>query len=118
MNLEETLYRFNADLVRVIDGDTIVVLLDFGFEVYAERKLRLLNIDTPERSQPEYQAAIKFTKDKLTNKKLIIQTYKYDSFGRYLAEVFYKDNGEYYLLNESLQKAGLYKPNSKWNVFY
>lgn len=42
---------FNAHVDRVIDGDTIVVTIDLGFDVFAKRKVRLLNADTSERGQ-------------------------------------------------------------------
>ena len=42
---------FNAYVDRVIDGDTIVVTIDLGFDVFAKRHVRLLNVDTPERGQ-------------------------------------------------------------------
>ncbi|UVD42431.1 hypothetical protein [Staphylococcus phage vB_SauM-V1SA19] len=40
---------------------------------------------------------------------------KGDSFGRYLAKVFYKENKEYKNISEELIKKGLLKEKSKWN---
>lgn len=87
VNLEDSLYTFNARVDRVIDGDTIVVTIDLGFDVFAKRKVRLLNVDTPERGQKNYQEATDFTKSKTYNKNIILQTYKDDAFGRYLGVV-------------------------------
>jgi len=42
-------YRYRAELVRVIDGDTIVVDLDLGLGVWQRHEhIRLLDLDTPE----------------------------------------------------------------------
>lgn len=61
---------FNAHVDRVIDSDTVVVTIDLGFDVFAKRKVRLLNVDTPERGQKNYQEATDFTKSKTYNKIL------------------------------------------------
>ena len=47
VNLEDNLYMFNAYVNRVIDGDTIDADIDLGFDVFAKRRVRLLNVDTP-----------------------------------------------------------------------
>ena len=42
-------YYYNCRLVRVIDGDTIDVDIDLGFEVVlSNQRVRLAGIDTPE----------------------------------------------------------------------
>ena len=42
-------YYYNCTLVRVIDGDTIDVDIDLGFNIIlAKRRIRLMGIDTPE----------------------------------------------------------------------
>lgn len=42
------LYTYRANLVRVIDGDTIVMRLDLGFYISAEHSLRLVGVNAPE----------------------------------------------------------------------
>ena len=42
------LYTFVARATNIIDGDTLWVMLDLGFGTFAEQKLRLRGIDTPE----------------------------------------------------------------------
>ena len=46
-----------AQVVRVIDGDTLDVLIDG-----VKRRVRLFGVDTPERGEPCYQEAIKRTR--------------------------------------------------------
>ena len=40
-------YRVNK-VVKVVDGDTIDVLLDLGFDIMYNSRVRLFGIDTPE----------------------------------------------------------------------
>ena len=43
-------FYYNCTLDRVIDGDTIDVHIDLGFEVQlTKQRVRLAGIDTPER---------------------------------------------------------------------
>lgn len=47
-----------ATVVRVIDGDTVVVDLDLGWRVYRnDEHIRVAGIDSPELSTPEGKAA-------------------------------------------------------------
>lgn len=42
-------YEYNATVTSVVDGDTVVVDIDLGFDVkFRNQKVRLLGIDTPE----------------------------------------------------------------------
>jgi micrococcal nuclease len=42
-------YEYNATVTQVVDGDTIIVDIDLGFNVkFQNQKVRLLGIDTPE----------------------------------------------------------------------
>lgn len=113
--IEDNLYMFKAHVNRVVDGDTLIVTIDHGMQVYSERRVRLLDVDTPERGQDNYKEATNFTKSKLEGKEVIIQTYKGDAFGRYLAKVFYNEDNNYKNISEEIIKKGLVKPDSKWN---
>ena len=35
-------------VTKIVDGDTIDVLLDMGFDILYQRRVRLFGIDTPE----------------------------------------------------------------------
>lgn len=113
--LEKNLYIYKAKCTNVIDGDTIDVKIDLGFKTYSERRVRLLNVDTPERGQENYKEATQFTTDAVLGKEILIQTYKSDVFGRYLANVFYLENEEYRSLRNELTSRDLIKHGSKWN---
>lgn len=89
-------------VIRVIDGDTIV--LNTG------EKVRLLGVDTPELHHPRKiiqcfgTEAKGFTESKVLNRvvRLSYEGVKYDRYGRTLAWVWYGDR----LLNRDLIRAG------------
>lgn len=116
MNLENQLYMYKAHVDNVVDGDTVDITLDHGFNVYSKQRVRLLSVDTPERGQENYHQATEFTTSKLLNQNVVVQTYKSDNFGRYLATIFYLENGEYKSISQELTNKGFIKPNSKWNT--
>ena len=42
------MYEYKAIIRRVVDGDTVDVTLDLGFNIMYNSRIRLLGIDTPE----------------------------------------------------------------------
>jgi micrococcal nuclease len=58
------MYKYQARLVRIIDGDTIDVSIDLGFDVWINERVRLANIDAPEvrtRDKLEKKAGLEAT---------------------------------------------------------
>lgn len=94
--VENDLYTYSAVITRVVDGDTLVVDIDAGFDIWLRgQTLRLNRVNAPEMKTPEGKALAKKLQF-LTNKKVLIRTVKNhqvkkdtqkDSFGRYLSEV-------------------------------
>lgn len=89
------MYQYSATLNRVVDGDTIDLEVDLGFHLKASLRFRLMGVDTPELrgGTPESKARARAARSRvdylLRGHKLTIQTYKADSFGRWLATVYY-----------------------------
>jgi len=84
------MYEYNCTVTRVVDGDTIDVILDLGFSILHKCRVRLYGIDTPEsrtRDKDEKargKLAAKFLKDSITNgKKVVLQSKLKDSKGKY-----------------------------------
>ena len=113
------MYEYRAKVVRVIDGDTVVIEIDLGFEIRSKIKVRLKQIDTPEIYRPKSpeelirgREAKRFVEERVLNKAILLHTYKdrKGKYGRYLADILYTD--EYnmvFLLSDELKKAGLEK---------
>jgi micrococcal nuclease len=112
------MYNYSAKVIRVVDGDTMDVLVDLGFCVHFRVRLRLSGIDCPEThgavAVPEGLTAMQFTKDKVEGKQVILKTHKQEKYGRYLAEVFIPDDkGNLKIegkLNDMLVQANLARP--------
>ena len=74
-------------MVRVVDGDTIDVMVDMGFQTHCRQRLRLLGVDMPERGKAGFAEASEETA-RLLQGEITVYTVKKDSFGRWLAEVY------------------------------
>lgn len=110
--MEDQLYFYKAKVVRVIDGDTIVVDLDLGLSMWSKNlTLRFMGLNAPEITGKEKPLGLevkKFLSEKLpVGKDIIVNTYKDkdDKYGRLLATVFDGDIN----LNETMLEKGLVK---------
>lgn len=82
------MWTYPAKLVRVVDGDTVILDLDVGFRMKREgASYRLLRINAPEMNTADGQAAKGWLESFLVGKSLCATTQKSDSFGRYLVEL-------------------------------
>jgi micrococcal nuclease len=81
-------YIFEAYCTNVVDGDTADLVIDVGFRMTTEQRVRLLGINTPERNHPGYQEAKDYLVERILNKDLLVETRKSDVFGRYLATIY------------------------------
>lgn len=83
-------YTFRAVVERVIDGDTIKVVIDTGFGNKVRQKLRFRGIDSPELGTPEGEEAKKYTASVLPKgKRIVIKSHQTDIYGRFVADIFY-----------------------------
>jgi len=98
------LYTYKAYLDRVIDGDTLKLNIDLGFDTFIKETVRLRWINTPEIKTEGGQKAKRFVTKFLKQKnELIVRTHYEDKFGRYLVDIWM--DGEY--LNQALLNKGL-----------
>ncbi len=91
------MYEYNCTVERVVDGDTIDVVLDLGFDILYKSRVRLFGIDTPESRTRDLDEKARgkmagtFLENAINNgKKVVIQTKLKDSrgkFGRVLGSV-------------------------------
>ena len=119
------LWGYRATWLNVVDGDTIDIRTDLGFDMAGlKMRLRLLNIDTPEVTGATKEAGLaakSFTHDWLMthadeNGRVFIRTLrstkdvdKKDSFGRYLATIYNLVDGDTcgdHCLNAALLDSG------------
>ena len=81
-------YHYNAQVVRWVDGDTVELDVDLGFNLRYQSHFRLLGVDTAERGKP-LAAEGKALSISLApaGSSVQINTTKADKYGRYLADV-------------------------------
>ena len=83
------LFTYSAVVERVIDGDTLKVRLDLGFETFTRQTLRLRGIDAPEMDTKKGQEAKAFAQSYVKEAQtIIVRSSRSDKYDRYLADVF------------------------------
>jgi endonuclease YncB( thermonuclease family) len=108
---ESLLFNYRSFVERVIDGDTLKLEIDTGFDEQCHETIRLRGIDCPEINTSEGKAAKHFVERELGSCEFIIlkstQTRK-EKWGRYLGDVFYTNKaGKQVLLNNLLLEKGM-----------
>jgi len=95
-------YKFEAAVTNVVDGDTIDCCIDQGFYNTTTQRIRINGIQcaekrprtgTPEHREAEKEMAAiaeEYVRDTIaaTGTRVWLKTYKGDSFGRWLADVY------------------------------
>jgi micrococcal nuclease len=98
------------EVVRVVDGDTIDVLIDLGFGLTKKERVRVAGIDTPEsRTRNLYEKylgkeAAAYLEEELLAENIIIKTEKDGKYGRMLGWL-YKE-GENISIQERMINKG------------
>ena len=109
------MYEYNISKVEnIVEGDTIDVLIDLGFDILFQSRVRLAGIDTPEsRTKDLAEKALgleskEYLKKHLKDaKSVVIKTEKMDSsekYGRILGWVYV--NGDTESLNDKMINDG------------
>ena len=102
------------EITKVVDGDTIDIIIDLGFDVFISSRIRLANIDSPEsRTSDKFEKALgleakRYLEDHLKGAKdIIIKTEKIDNtekYGRILGWVYI--NGDSVSINDHMINNG------------
>ena len=112
----EFIYRVSS-LEKVVDGDTIDVSIDLGFDVCTKQRVRLLGIDTPESRTRDLEEkkfgllskkklrewclkAVASEKDDIEIELRCPEKDSRGKFGRILAEVWVSEDGEWTNVNK------------------
>jgi len=119
-NKIKIMYQYKANVIRVIDGDTIEVEIDLGFDILTKRKIRIIAqnhkyFDTPEIFRPRNESekthglsAKSRAEELLLNKTVILESIKEGKYN-YVAKVKI-DSGDYgdIMINEGFLKKESY----------
>lgn len=86
---QDALYTYKAIVERVVDGDTLRVKVDLGFDTWTRQYLRLRGLDCPEQVTEEGKKAKRFVEKKLEKTPFILlKSTRSDKYDRYLADVW------------------------------
>lgn len=89
---EFPLYRYRGTVLRVIDGDSIEISLDFGMRVYHTMQLRIAGINAPEIVGGDRAAALaaaEALESLVTGQTVYVRTHRDGrSFARYVGDIF------------------------------
>tara|TARA_R110000851_G_scaffold15638_3_gene51523 strand:- start:2143 stop:2505 length:363 start_codon:yes stop_codon:yes gene_type:complete len=108
------MYEYDAEILRVIDGDTLVALIDVGFNIHIKSTLRLYGINTPEKRTKDLEEKKKgiAASDRVVqlleqcDNKVRLKSHGLGKFGRCLAEVQFPVKGNTINLNRTLIAEG------------
>lgn len=95
------MYRYNAKLKKAIDGDTVELELDLGFNIFHSIRVRVAGVNCPELNEEGGGIAKAFTEAQLSHKHLYVTTHKSKagrdkkSFDRYVADIMWIDEYGY-----------------------
>lgn len=97
------MYTYNATITNVVDGDTYDVDIDLGFHIHIHERIRVLDLNTPEKRGSEKELGLictEYAKQHFLNKKIIlcskeeIKEPNTDSFGRWLCHILFPDGSD------------------------
>ena len=85
-------YIYNAEVVRVVDGDTVIANVDVGFDMWKRCNIRLHGIDAPETRTRDIDEKVMGlqSKDRLiqlleeNDNKFVLESMGLDKYGRSL----------------------------------
>jgi micrococcal nuclease len=108
------IYEYEAELVRVVDGDTLYAKVQLGFHVSMDIEFRLFGLNTPEviGAQKTAGLAAKAEIDRLLRAGPIrVVSKKSDKYGRWLGTFYVKQpDGTEVNVNDALIAGGFALP--------
>lgn len=105
------MYQYTATVIRVVDGDTVHLDVDLGFDIKRKDSFRLYGINAPERSTEAGKVSKAWLEKMLpVGTSVRVNTFKdkREKYGRFLATLWLGDKN----LNETLVTEGYAAPHS------
>ena len=127
-NVEPCTFKYRvSSLEKVVDGDTIDVNIDLGFDVCTKQRVRLLGIDTPESRTRDLEEkkfgllskkklkewclkAVASEKDDIEIELRCPEADSRGKFGRVLAEIWVSEDGQWTNVNKWMCEEGYAVP--------
>lgn len=89
------MYTYSATILKVVDGDTVDIEIDLGFDVRIVQRVRMAGINAPEKNTEAGMVSKNWLQERLPlGKNVVVQSEKPgggDKYGRYLAWILVDD---------------------------
>ncbi len=111
-------FIYNVSTVeRVIDGDTVEVVLDLGFNIFYKVSVRIDGIDTPEKNTPEGKLVKAYAENWFKTGSFVLISKELDKYGRVLGTI-QKDSTDYsqHLISEGYARAYKGEKKTDWTA--
>jgi len=116
------MYTYKAQVLKIVDGDTIDVDVELGFDVVlSNQRVRLYGIDTPESRTRNLEEKFRglLSKSRLQEQcpkgsKILLESKDRGKFGRILGILYHIDNTEI-SINDRMIEEGFAVPYSGGN---
>lgn len=110
-SFDDKFYYYKAEVLRIIDGDTIKVRIDLGFNLTFTDNVRLARINAPEirgKERPEGLEAKAWLDSQISvGDEIYLKTFKWKGkYGRYIAEVILKTGNKEINISDEMVKNG------------
>ena len=106
------MFEYNATVLKIVDGDTIDVMVDLGMGVHRKERLRFSRINAWE-TRGEHKVKGKLAKARVielipVGEKILVKTEKdkRGKYGRYIAEIYFTEEDADVNLNNLLLNEG------------
>jgi len=119
------MFQYEARIIRIVDGDTLILDVDLGFKIHHEVTVRLARIDTPETVNYSARGIADPAKIYTENhcpvgSVCVVEISRAEKYGRWLAEILYlpgevdrvKILANPHVLNDELVRGGFAKSYS------
>ena len=103
--------EYEAELIKVLDGDTIDCYIDLGFNLKVKKRIRYMGIDTWESRTRDLDEKAKGLLAKARNKELLeagvfkIVSHGTGKFGRVLGEIFVSPDAVGHEISENVDRS-------------
>ena len=102
------MFKYNAIVDNVVDGDTVDLSIDLGFDIWHKARVRLLGVDTPEKWYNYGKVVKAYVDEQLCCKTVQISSTKPDKYGRYLVDIYVEGMDKTFnqhLIDEGMAKS-------------
>jgi micrococcal nuclease len=108
------MFKYSAEITRVVDGDTVDCIIDLGFKVFTKQRVRLFGINTPEsrtRDKEEKKRGKAATARLIAilfahANKITLESHEFGKYGRCLGVLWVEGDEEPVNVNQMLVEEG------------